>query len=289
MPSGSEAANHLPVVEAALCAALIPKCGSQSRLYNPEQKNRPSRHRRIAKLARPGFKKQNTAVSDELSQLFANNAAWAQSVREQDPEFFQRLSQQQSPQYLWIGCSDSRVPSNQIVGLLPGEVFVHRNIANLVVHTDLNCLSVLQFAVEVLRVRHVIVCGHYGCSGVRAALQRERHGLVDNWLRHLQDVSAKHTAAIDTLTEPAERANRLGECNVVEQVVNVCNTSIVGDAWARGQPLSVHGWIYGVHDGRLRDLGMSVAGADEIPDRYAAALRNLFPSPPSASPPTPAH
>ena len=214
-------------------------------------------------------------MSDELAHLFANNAAWAQSVREQDPDFFQRLSQQQSPEYLWIGCSDSRVPSNQIVGVLPGEVFVHRNIANLVVHTDLNCLSVLQFAVEVLRIRHVIVCGHYGCSGVRAALERERHGLVDNWLRHLQDVRAKHDAPLNALADPDTRAGRLSELNVVEQVVNVCNTSIVSDAWARGQPLTVHGWIYGVHDGLLRDLRMTVAGPDELPGRYADALHAL--------------
>ncbi len=212
---------------------------------------------------------------DELAHLFANNAAWAQSVREQDPDFFERLSQQQSPEYLWIGCSDSRVPSNQIVGVLPGEVFVHRNIANLVVHTDLNCLSVLQFAVEVIRIRHIIVCGHYGCSGVRAALERERHGLVDNWLRHLQDVRAKHDAALAALTDPQARAARLSEFNVIEQVVNVCNTSIVGDAWALGQALTVHGWIYGVHDGLLRDLRMTVAGPDELPARYADALRTL--------------
>jgi carbonic anhydrase len=220
-------------------------------------------------------------MSDDLSHLFANNATWAQSVREQDPEFFQRLSQQQSPEYLWIGCSDSRVPSNQIVGVLPGEVFVHRNIANLVVHTDLNCLSVLQFAVEVLRVRHVIVCGHYGCSGVRAALEGERHGLVDNWLRHLQDVCAKHLTALDALADPQARAARLSEFNVVEQVANVCNTSIVRDAWARAQPLTVHGWIYGVHDGLLRDLRMTVTKPDELAAHYAGALQNLSVPPPA--------
>ena len=213
--------------------------------------------------------------TDDLSQLFRNNAAWAQSVREQDPEFFQRLSEQQSPQYLWIGCSDSRVPSNQIVGVLPGEVFVHRNIANLVVHTDLNCLSVIQFAVEVLRVRHIIVCGHYGCSGVRAALGRERHGLVDNWLRHLQDVRARHETALAGLADAGAQADRLCELNVIEQVVNVCNTSIISDAWARGQAVTVNGWIYGVHDGLLRDLHMVVASPDELSDRYAEALQKL--------------
>ena len=216
---------------------------------------------------------------DDLAHLFANNAAWARGMREQDPEFFERLSQQQSPQYLWIGCSDSRVPSTQIVGILPGEIFVHRNIANLVVHTDLNCLSVLQFAVEVLAVKHIIVCGHYGCGGVRAALERERHGLVDNWLRHLQDVRAKHSAALEALPDPQARANRLGEFNVVEQVVNVCNTSVVADAWTRGQELTVHGWIYGVHDGLLRDLHVTIAGPEELPARYTEALHSLSATP----------
>jgi carbonic anhydrase len=181
-----------------------------------------------------------------LPQLFANNRAWASRLREEQPDLFRKLAHQQAPEYLWIGCSDSRVPANDIVGLLPGELFVHRNVANLVVHTDLNCLSVMQFAIDVLKVRHVIVCGHYGCSGVRAALRDERHGLVDNWLRHLKDVRDKHK---DVTSE-----DRLCELNVIEQVANVRQTTIVQDAWARGQELHVHGWIYGLHDGLLRDL-----------------------------------
>jgi len=176
----------------------------------------------------------------------------------QDPDFFSRLSGQQTPQYLWIGCSDSRVPANQIVGLLPGEMFVHRNVANVVVHTDLNCLSTLQFAVDVLRVGHIIICGHYGCGGVLAALRDEKLGLVDNWLRHVQDVRWKHQAELDALETEAHRHNRLCELNVVEQVVNVSQTTVVRDAWARGQSLAVHGWVYDLRDGLLRDLGRSV-------------------------------
>jgi carbonic anhydrase len=186
-----------------------------------------------------------------LTHLLANNRAWASRVRQQQPDFFHKLAGQQQPQYLWIGCSDSRVPANEIVGLLPGELFVHRNVANIVVHTDLNCLSVLQFAIDILKVRHVIVCGHYGCSGVRAALHDERHGLIDNWLRHLKDVRDKHEMQ---LKDASEAENRLCELNVIEQVANVCQTTIVQDAWARGQELHVHGWIYGLHDGLLRDL-----------------------------------
>jgi carbonic anhydrase len=193
-----------------------------------------------------------------LIHLFRNNQAWAEKMRARDPEFFPRLSQQQSPRYLWIGCSDSRVPANEIVGLLPGELFVHRNVANIVVHTDLNCLSVMQFAVDVLKVSHIIVCGHYACSGVRAALHQERHGLIDNWLRHIQDVRQKHLGALEALGEAQE--DRLCELNVMEQVANVCHTTIVRDAWERGQELQVHGWIYGLHDGLLRDLDTTVAG-----------------------------
>jgi carbonic anhydrase len=207
-----------------------------------------------------------------LTHLFERNHAWAERIREQDPEFFLTLSRQQNPEYLWIGCSDSRVPANEIVGLLPGELFVHRNIANLVVHTDLNCLSVLQFAVDVLRVRHVIVCGHYGCSGVRAALRRDRIGLSDNWLRHVEDVRHKYA---DRLCQPGENADRLCELNVIEQVMNVCQTTIARDAWERGQPLSVHGWIYGLHDGRLRDLSMTVDAFDEAVPRYQGAIATL--------------
>jgi carbonic anhydrase len=202
-----------------------------------------------------------------LSHLFANNRAWADEMRRQDPEFFQRLTGQQTPQYLWIGCSDSRVPANQIVGLLPGEMFVHRNVANVVVHTDLNCLSAVQFAVDVLRVGHIIVCGHYGCGGVLAALHDDRLGLIDNWLRHVQDVRTKHQAELEGLPTEKQRHNRLCELNVVEQVVNVSQTTIVRDAWARGQKLAVHGWIYDLQDGLLRDLDMCVTAESEIPAR----------------------
>jgi carbonic anhydrase len=192
-----------------------------------------------------------------LAELFENNQAWAADLVARDPDFFAGLAERQSPEYLWIGCSDSRVPANQIVGLAPGEVFVHRNVANVVVHTDLNCLSVLQYAVDVLSVRHVIVCGHYGCGGVRAAIDGSRHGLVDNWLRHVVDVGEKHESELAALAGDQERFARLCELNVVEQVVNVCRTTIVADAWARGQELTVHGVIYGLEDGLLRDLGVS--------------------------------
>jgi carbonic anhydrase len=196
-----------------------------------------------------------------LSELFARNRAWAADVTRQDPEFFSRLAGQQAPQYLWIGCSDSRVPANQIVGLLPGEMFVHRNVANVVVHADLNCLACMQFAVEVLRVRHIIVCGHYGCGGVLAALRDERLGLVDNWLRHVQDVRLKHRAELERLADEGQRHRRLCELNVMEQVVNVSQTTVVREAWARGQPLALHGWIYDVADGLLRDLDMCLTGS----------------------------
>src|SRR5882757_8280302 len=198
-----------------------------------------------------------------LSQLFENNRAWAERIRQQDPEFFVKLSQQQSPGYLWIGCSDSRVPANQIAGLLPGELFVHRNIANLVVHTDLNCLSVMQFAVDILKVGHIIVCGHYGCSGVQAALRRDRIGLSDNWLRHVQDVRQKHQDSVDATGTEVAAGDRLCELNVIEQVANVCQTTIARDAWERGQELSVHGWVYGLKNGLLRDLKMTVSAFKE--------------------------
>ncbi len=197
-------------------------------------------------------------VAEDLAPLFRNNAEWAGRMREQDPQFFERLAHQQSPQYLWIGCSDSRVPANQIVGLPPGEIFVHRNIANLVVHTDLNCLSVLQFAVDVLHVRHVIVCGHYRCSGVRAALESERHGLVDNWLRHVQDLRLKHEAELREISTADGRAARLCELNVMEQVRNIARTDPVVNAWERGQSLALHGWIYDVADGLLHDLNVTL-------------------------------
>jgi len=211
-----------------------------------------------------------------LSDLFDNNKAWADRISKQDPDFFRKLSQQQSPGYLWIGCSDSRVPANQIVGLLPGELFVHRNVANLVVHTDLNCLSVMQFAVDILKVRHIIVCGHYGCSGVRAALRGDRIGLSDNWLRHVQDVREKHQKNLTRNGGENETAcDRLCELNVIEQVGNVCQTTIVRDAWERNQDLTVHGWIYGLENGLLRDLNMTVAAFNETPAVYQAAVAAL--------------
>ncbi len=211
----------------------------------------------------------------ELSRLFAQNAAWAQAISQRDPEFFQKLSRQQLPEYLWIGCSDSRVPANEIVGLLPGEVFVHRNIANVVVHTDLNCLSVVQFAVDVLKVKHIIVVGHYGCGGVRAVLRCERVGLADNWLRHVQDVREKHDGCLCRLTDETERSARLCELNVIEQAANVCATTIVRDAWDRGQPVTVHGWIYGLRDGLLRDLKFVAGSTAEAAANYAVAVKAL--------------
>lgn len=195
-----------------------------------------------------------------LTQLFENNRAWAADMTRQDPAFFRRLADQQAPDYLWIGCSDSRVPANQIVGLLAGEMFVHRNVANVVVHTDLNCLSAMQYAVEALQVHHIIVCGHYGCGGVLAALQNKRLGLIDNWLRHVQDVWTKHRNQIHSLQNEGEQHARLCELNVIEQVTNVSQTTIVQDAWSRRQSLSVHGWIYDIHDGLIKDLGVSVSG-----------------------------
>ncbi len=207
-----------------------------------------------------------------LKHLLENNAAWAARIRQRDPDFFLKLSRQQSPAYLWIGCSDSRVPANEIVNVLPGELFVHRNIANLVVHTDLNCLSVMQFAVEILKVQHIIVCGHYGCSGVQAALRGARLGLSDNWLRHLQDVRQRHERFLAKFTEETEAADRLCELNVIEQVANVCRTTIARDAWARGQQLSVDGWIYGLQDGLLRDLNVTVTNSEEATLIYQTAI-----------------
>ena len=193
-------------------------------------------------------------------QLLESNRRWAAEMTAADPDFFRKLSHQQAPQYLWIGCSDSRVPANEIVGLLPGELFVHRNVANLVVHTDFNCLSVIQYAVDVLQVRDIIVCGHYGCGGVLAALDDDAHGLIDNWLRHIRDVAGKHAAELQALADGSPRIDRLCELNVREQVANVCRTTIVRGAWRRGQRLTVHGWIYRIQDGLLRDLGISVSG-----------------------------
>jgi len=211
---------------------------------------------------------------ETLDHLFDNNRKWAAHIREQDPNFFLDLSRQHSPTYLWIGCSDSRVPANQIVGMAPGELFVHRNIANLVVHTDLNCLSVMQFAVDLLKVRHIIVCGHYGCSGVQAALRGDRLGLSNNWIRHVQDVHQKHEAHLAGVDHSAA-SDRLCELNVVEQVLNVCHTTIARDAWERGQELAVHGWIYGLHDGHLRDLRVTVSAFEEALPSYRAAISAL--------------
>ena len=192
-----------------------------------------------------------------LKDLLTNNRAWADEMLRQDPEFFSRLAQRQTPNYLWVGCSDSRVPANQIVGLLSGDMFVHRNVANVVVHTDLNCLSTIQFAVDVLKVGHIIVCGHYGCGGVLAALRDEKLGLIDNWLRHVQDVRAKHQSELDALPTESEQHHRLCELNVIEQVSNVVKTTVVRDAWTRGQRVLVHGWIYDIRDGIVRDLGVT--------------------------------
>lgn len=210
----------------------------------------------------------------ELSHLFAHNRAWAGKIRAEDPDFFANLSSQQAPRYFWIGCSDSRVPANQITGLLPGELFVHRNVANVVPHADLNCLAALQFAVDVLKVRHVIVCGHYGCSGVHAVLHGSRLGLVDNWLQNVEDVRQKHETSLAALADKSQQFDRLCELNVIEQVASVCKTSSVQDAWSRGQPLVVHGWIYAVNDGLLRDLGFCVTGPENLVPGYRDALRS---------------
>lgn len=207
-----------------------------------------------------------------LPHLFANNARWVQARTAEDPDFFARLARQQAPEYLWIGCSDSRVPANEIIGLDPGEVFVHRNIANVVVHTDMNCLSVLQYAVEVLKVKHVIVCGHYGCGGVLAAMRGQPYGLIDNWLRNIKDIYTLHAHEMDAVADEAARGDRLCELNVAHQVANVCYTTIVQGAWQRGQPLSVHGWIYGLKDGRLRDLDLTIDAPEQVPALYRMNL-----------------
>jgi len=210
-----------------------------------------------------------------LPELFANNRAWAARMTQDDPEFFERLSHQQAPQHLWIGCSDSRVPANQITGLPPGEIFVHRNVANVVVHTDLNCLSTIQYSADVLKVTDIIVCGHYGCGGVLAALRNQKFGLIDNWLRHVQDVSQKHRSHLDSLPAEAEQHRRLCELNVIEQVINVSQTTVVEDVWKRGQLLRVHGWIYDIQDGLLRDLHICITSTEEIGKLYQIALDRL--------------
>jgi carbonic anhydrase len=210
--------------------------------------------------------------SHPLDQLFIKNREWAQAKVTQDVDFFKRLVAQQAPEYLWIGCSDSRVPANDIVNLLPGELFVHRNIANVVVHTDLNCLSVIQYAIDVLKVKHILVVGHYGCGGVNAALLDHRVGLADNWLRHVKDVQQKHERYLGEVLPTPKRQDRLCELNVIEQVINVCETTIVQDAWARGQDLTVHGWTYRLETGLVNDLGMSIGSLEELQVRYAKTL-----------------
>ena len=212
---------------------------------------------------------------NSIQNLFEKNRDWSERIIAEDPQFFERLAKLQSPEYLWIGCSDSRVPANQITGLLPGEVFVHRNIANQVVHSDLNCLSVLQFAVDVLRVKHILVVGHYGCGGVRAAHDNLHLGLVDNWLRNIQDIKQKHAATLAAITDDPLRVDRLCELNVIEQVLNVCHTTVLQEAWSRGQGVTVHGWIFGLTDGIIRDLKVSIDGPRQAPEVYAAALAAL--------------
>ncbi len=199
-----------------------------------------------------------------LKNLFDQNEKWAEKVKKSEPDFFLNLSKQQNPEYLWIGCSDSRVPANEIIGMQPGEVFVHRNIANLVIHTDLNCLSVLQYAVDVLKVKHIIVCGHYGCGGIKAAMENQGHGLIDNWLRNIKDIYRLYQDQIDALGNVKDKVNLLCEFNVIEQVANVCHTTIVQNAWKAGQNLAVHGWIYGIEDGILKDLNVCIKNPDEI-------------------------
>ncbi len=217
-------------------------------------------------------------IPDSLSHLFDKNRTWANSMVEQNPNFFKSLESQQSPEYLWIGCSDSRVPANEIVDLAPGELFVHRNVANVIVHTDLNALSVLQFAIDVLGVKHVMVVGHYGCSGVHAALSGRRVGLADNWLRHVQDVSQKHGRYLGEVTTSRAQVDRLVELNVIEQVTNVCHTTIVQDAWERGQDLTVHGWVYSLKDGLLRDQGVTVNSAEQLQPALTACLARYEPN-----------
>jgi carbonic anhydrase len=201
---------------------------------------------------------------EKLNSLFESNRQWAKDIRKADPSFFEKLSKQQSPKYLWIGCSDSRVPANEIVGLLPGELFVHRNVSNLVVHTDMNCLSVMQYAIAILKIKHIIVCGHYGCGGIAAAIEERPHGLIDNWLRNVREIYYLYEKEMLAIKDDTERINRLCEINVASQVFNVCNTTIVQEAWAQGQEITVHGWIYGINDGLLRDLNVSVSSVAEM-------------------------
>ena len=210
-----------------------------------------------------------------LQNLFDNNRQWASSIREKGPDFFEKLSRQQVPEYLWIGCSDSRVPANQITGLQPGDLFVHRNVANQVIHTDLNCLSVIQYAVDYLKVKHIIICGHYGCGGVAEATKNSKLGMIDNWLRHVQDVKHKHQKVLDRIENDCSLIDTMCELNVIEQAINVSQTTIVQDAWARGQDLTVHSWIYGLKDGLLRDLEMCITAAEELEERYSASIEAI--------------
>jgi carbonic anhydrase len=210
----------------------------------------------------------------DLKRLLDQNRAWAESIKASDSEFFPTLAKQQTPRYLWIGCSDSRVPATQLIGMMPGEMFVHRNVANVVVHTDFNCLSVMQYAVDVLKVEHIIVCGHHGCGGVKAAMDNLQFGLIDNWLRHVQDVLHTHEALLADVKDEETRLDRLCELNVIEQVLNVGRTTIVQNAWQRGQELAVHGWIYGLEDGLLRDLGASIDNAEGLAAAYRGAISN---------------
>ncbi len=215
-------------------------------------------------------------MPQSIEHLFANNKAWSERMHAEDPEFFSRLVKQQTPEYLWIGCSDSRVPANQIVGLAPGEIFVHRNIANVVVHTDLNALSVIHYAVEILRVKHILVVGHYGCGGVKAALHDNRTGLTDNWLRHVQDVRDRHLQKLDEIEDQSERLDRLCELNAIHQVVNISQTSILREAWQRGQAVTVHGWCYSLNDGLVRELGVSARGREDAVEQYRSAVDRLL-------------
>lgn len=211
-----------------------------------------------------------------LRELIENNRRWSEARQQSDPDFFHRLVRQQVPEYLWIGCADSRVPANEIVGLDPGELFVHRNVANVVVHTDLNCLSVLQYAVDVLKVKHIVVVGHYGCGGVQAAMQNQKLGLINNWLRHVQDVDQKYTPFLGTINDPTLRLDRLCELNVIEQAINVAQTTVMESAWLRGQDVTVHGWSYRLSDGLINDLRVDMNGSDQIDSTRANAIDRLF-------------
>ena len=214
-------------------------------------------------------------IDNSLAHLFDNNRRWAQRTTIQDPTFFSNLAEQQNPEYLWIGCADSRVPANELIGLLPGEVFVHRNIANLLVHSDLNCLSVLQYAVEVLQVKHIIICGHYGCGGVAAVFHNRRFGLVDNWLRHIHDTQTKYHALLASVADESARLNRLCELNVIDQIFSAAQTTVIQDAWARGQSVTVHGWVYDLHDGLLHSLGLEVSSADDLQQQSQAVFQRM--------------